>query len=101
MAVAIDDEIFQDAYLAQLKPDSEIVLSRKSAVVKVGQAARLIPSAYRPGSGWCHEGAAFSTAVIRRESSLGEGPRRASLRGAPNIPGLSPRDGRFAMLPVS
>jgi hypothetical protein len=39
MAVAIDGEILQDAYLAQLKPDSEIVLSRKSAVVK-GRSSR-------------------------------------------------------------
>jgi molybdopterin converting factor small subunit len=29
MAVAIDGEIFQDAYMAQLKPDSEIVLIPK------------------------------------------------------------------------
>jgi sulfur-carrier protein len=29
MAVAIDDEIFQDAYLAELKPESEIVLIPK------------------------------------------------------------------------
>ena len=29
MAVAIDGEIFQDAYLAQLKPESEIVLIPK------------------------------------------------------------------------
>ncbi len=29
MAVAIDGEIFQDAYLAELKPDSEIVLIPK------------------------------------------------------------------------
>ena len=29
MAVAIDGEIFQDAYQAQLKPDSEIVLIPK------------------------------------------------------------------------
>jgi len=29
MAVAIDGEIFQDAYLAQLKPDSEIYLIPK------------------------------------------------------------------------
>jgi molybdopterin converting factor small subunit len=29
MAVAIDGEIFQDAYLAPLKPDSEVVLIPK------------------------------------------------------------------------
>jgi molybdopterin converting factor small subunit len=29
MAIAIDGEIFQDAYLAPLKPDSEIVLIPK------------------------------------------------------------------------
>jgi molybdopterin converting factor small subunit len=29
MAVAIDGEIFQDAYAAQLRPDSEIVLIPK------------------------------------------------------------------------
>jgi len=29
MAIAIDGEIFQDAYLAELKPDSEIVLIPK------------------------------------------------------------------------
>ena len=29
MAVAIDGEIFQDAYQAQLKPDSEVVLIPK------------------------------------------------------------------------
>ena len=29
MAVAIDGEIFQDAYAAQLRPDSEIVLITK------------------------------------------------------------------------
>ncbi|HLY43994.1 MAG TPA: MoaD/ThiS family protein [Stellaceae bacterium] len=29
MAVAIDGEIFQDAYMAQLNPDSEIVLIPK------------------------------------------------------------------------
>jgi hypothetical protein len=31
MAVAIDGEIFQDAYLAQLKPESEIYLIRRLA----------------------------------------------------------------------
>jgi sulfur-carrier protein len=29
MAVAIDGEIFQDAYMARLKPDSEVVLIPK------------------------------------------------------------------------
>ena len=29
MAVAIDGEIYQDAYMAQLKPDSEVVLIPK------------------------------------------------------------------------
>jgi hypothetical protein len=29
MAVAIDGEIFQDAYLAPLRPDSEVVLIPK------------------------------------------------------------------------
>jgi hypothetical protein len=29
MAVAIDGEIFQDAYLAQLKPEREIILTPK------------------------------------------------------------------------
>jgi hypothetical protein len=33
MAVAIDGEIFQDAYLAPRNPDSEIYLIPKSAAV--------------------------------------------------------------------
>ena len=34
MAVAIDGEIYQDAYLAAFKPDGEIYLIPKSAAVK-------------------------------------------------------------------
>ena len=34
MAVAIDGEIFQDAYMARLEPNSEIVLIPKIAAVE-------------------------------------------------------------------
>jgi hypothetical protein len=50
MAVAIDGEIFQDAYLVQLKPESEIVLIPKigggCGVHSSGSPAARIPGKY-------------------------------------------------------
>src|SRR5260370_32370605 len=47
MAVAIDGEIYQDAYQAQLNPDSEIVL-----IPKIGGGWAIFPSpAPREGGG--------------------------------------------------
>jgi len=47
MAVAIDGEIFQDAYLAPLNPESEIYLIPKSAAAD--RAARLMTTPARGG----------------------------------------------------
>src|SRR5881227_4013829 len=45
MAVAIDGEIFQDAYLQPLNPDSEIVL-----IPKIGGGSTVMPQVREPES---------------------------------------------------
>ena len=80
IAMAIDGEIFSDAYLVRLNPESEIYLIRKSA---------------EGGLRW------VILAVIPQADPLGAIQRSASSQQMPNAPGWFPRRGVGTMRRVS